>query len=92
MITREQCRGCEDDFYNHAGRSSSGRCWSAESGTMKVRFRLGTWTLPASPRAFTEMEVPSCRREKGFHFYDKLPDFVKAEDVVRMTRERAVSR
>lgn len=88
MITIEQCRGCEDDFYNHKGRSSSGRCWSAASGVVRTRFRLGTWTEPAAPRAFTEMEVPSCRREKGFHFYDKLPDFVRLEDVVRTARER----
>jgi hypothetical protein len=83
-VTLEQCRGCEDDFYNHGGRSTTGRCWSATTGEMKVRYRTGTWTMPASPGAFTEVRVPTCYRQKGSHYSDRLPNFVKAEDVVRL--------
>lgn len=83
MITREQCRGCEDDFYNQGNNSMTGRCWAAESGSMVVRFRIGTWVRPDQPGAFTELTLPSCYSKKGAHFYPKLPDFVKNEDVIR---------
>ena len=87
MITREQCNGCEDDFYNVEGHSMSGRCWSAKTGKMKVRYRTGTWTMPASPGAFTKVRVPTCYRQKWQHYSDRLPDFVKAGDVVRPRKE-----
>lgn len=87
MITREQCRGCEDDFYN-SDRSTTGRCWSSETGKMVTRYQIGTWTEPARPGAFTEVKRPSCYRQKGSAFYDKLPSFVKAADVVRLRDRR----
>lgn len=84
MIERAQCLGCNDDFYNQPGNAGSGdRCWSAESGVMKTRYRIGTWTAPTERKAFAEEQRPSCYRVKGAALYDKLPDFVKAEDVVR---------
>lgn len=82
MITREQCRGCNDDFYN--GRTNIGgddRCWSAKGGRMAKRYAIGTWTAPTVPFAFTEVRVPSCYRQKGTHYTDKLPDFVKLSEV-----------
>ena len=91
MITRDECRGCEDDFYNVPGRTfdKSGRCWSAKDGTMKERYVTGTWTMPDSRGAFTEVLVPSCYHRKGSHYSDRLPNFVKAEDVNRRKREEA---
>ena len=86
MITLEQCRGCTDDFYN-AGNNPMGvqRCWSAATGEIVTRYAIGTWTMPASRGAFAEVEVPSCYRRKGEHYFRELPDFVKAEDVRRST-------
>lgn len=84
MITREQCRGCYDDHYNIAGNSCSGdRCWHAKSGRMVTRYAIGTWTVPTQPKAFREIRVPSCYHRDGEHYYEKLPDFVRIEDVVR---------
>lgn len=85
MISLKQCRGCEEDFYN-SDRGQNGRCWMHESGTMKTRFRTGTWTMPASKGAFTEVVVPSCYRQKGQHYSDSVPNFVKAEDIIRSNR------
>lgn len=83
MIDDRHCRGCTDDFYN--GRNPAGvqRCWHLSSAELVTRYRIGTWTMPASPGAFTEVEVASCYRRVGEHFYARLPDFVRAEDVVR---------
>lgn len=82
MITKEACRGCREDFYNTRGDGQ--RCWSAESGKMVTRYRLGWWTRPTEPGAFTEVLVPSCYRQPGTAAYiERLPDFVRQEDVVR---------
>jgi hypothetical protein len=79
--TKAMCRGCTDDFYNH--RSNSEGCWHFKTAKIVTRYRIGTWTLPGSPGAFTEVKVLSCRSEQGEHFYERLPDFVKMEDVIR---------
>lgn len=88
MISRDECRGCRDDWYNASGHSLNGRCWHAASGTMVTRYRIHRDMLPARHGAFTEVLVPSCRHEDGFYFYEKLPDFVKASDVIRRARSR----
>ena len=87
MITLEQCRGCEDDFYNGNNPLGIQRCWSAATGEIVKRYAIGTWTMPASPGAFTEVEVPNCYRRKGEHYYRELPYFVKQSDVRRRNDE-----
>ena len=93
MNTDEKCRGCRDDFYNIDPAGSvlavGGKCWHLAKATLVTRYRIGYWTEPTVPRAFTEVEVPNCYRQKGFAFYEKLPDFVKLSDVVRMTKAHA---
>lgn len=87
-MTKAACSGCEDNFYN--GRNPYGvtECWNFKSAKLKRRYRTDTWTLPTTPGAFTEVLVPNCYRQKGVHFSDSLPNFVKLEDVVRMPKER----
>lgn len=85
MIPLARCSGCRDDFYNNGTR-----CWSAKTGRMVTRYAIGTWTMPSQPGAFTEVSVPSCYHRDGTHYYDRVPDFVKSEDIVR--RGRAVAR
>lgn len=82
----KHCRGCEDDFYNDRNPMGVKRCWHADSAKVVVRYRTGTWTLPTTKGAFTEVRVPNCYRQKGQHFTSTLPDFVKREDVVRRDR------
>lgn len=86
MITLEQCRSCEDDFYNDKNPIGVKRCWHAKSGEMVTRYRIGTWTQPTQPGAFTEVRVPSCCHQKGYALYKRLPDFVKLKDVIRPKR------
>lgn len=87
-ISLEQCRGCRDDFYNQPGNALNGkRCWHAEKGEVVTRYAIGTWTMPGEKGAFTEVEVPSCYNRDGTHYYKSLPDFVKADDVIRSKRE-----
>lgn len=87
-IKREQCSGCVDNFYNGNNPLGVTRCWHAKDGKMVTRYRIGTWTRPDTKYAFTQMRVPSCYREKGYSFYTALPNFVKREDVIGMSRKR----
>jgi hypothetical protein len=79
----KECLGCEDDFYNGKNPMGVKACWSLRTAQLATRYRLGTWTTPTTKNAFAEVLVPTCYRQKGQHFYTKLPDFVRAEDVVR---------
>lgn len=84
--TKADCAGCTDDVYNH-GLGGAKECWSLKSAKMVTRYRLHWWTQPTVPRAFHEVRVPTCYRKPGqFAYYERLPDFVKAEDVVRMRK------
>lgn len=87
MIRLEACRGCRDDFYNGRQNIDGGtRCWSAKTGKMKTRYRTGISTMPTEKGAFTEVRVPSCYHQSGYAFSDRVPDFVRREDIVRKKR------
>ncbi len=87
MITREQCHGCHNDFYNQPGNALDGkRCWSAADGEMVTRFKIGTWTEPTQKGAFTKVKVPSCYHATGSAFYKSLPEFVNPSDLNRAKR------
>jgi hypothetical protein len=91
MIPEKRCTGCRDDFYNGRKNLDGGtRCWSAKTGRMVKRYRIGHWTTPTTPGAFAEVIVPSCYHQPGqYAYYERLPDFVLASDVVRK-KKRAV--
>lgn len=78
-----KCAGCRDDFYNDKNPLGVKKCWGLKTAKMVTAFRIGTWTQPTQPGAFTEVRKLNCWHRGGVHFYDKLPDFVKLEDVQR---------
>lgn len=84
----EMCVGCRDNFYN-AGQNQIGvsECWKLKTAQVVVRWKLGWWTQPDQPQAFTETKTYDCHYEPGqFAFYKVLPDF--AVDPIRIQRAR----
>lgn len=78
----KHCSNCREDFYNQPGNSQKGRCWMLESAKVVTRYRLHWWTAPTVPGAYTKVITNSCHNEPGqYGFYERLPDFVKPEDV-----------
>ena len=72
------CKGCRDDHYNQPGNSTTGRCWSLKNAKVVTRYRIGWWTQPTQPGAFTEVVTLDCHHATGrYAHYDKLPDFAK---------------
>lgn len=71
------CQGCRDDYYNHGGNSTTGRCWCLDKAQVVTRWRLGWWTTPTTPGAFTQVKTLNCHNAPGqYAHYDKLPVFV----------------
>lgn len=77
----KHCRGCRDDFYNDKNPMGVKECWALKTAKMVTRFRIGTWTRPTEPGAFTKVQTLSCFHRDGEHYYEKLPSFVNAKDV-----------
>lgn len=44
--TKELCRGCYQDYYNH---NRDGGCWSFKTAKVVQRMRVGTWQNPPYP-------------------------------------------
>jgi len=77
----KHCLGCRDDFYNDKNPMGVKRCWGLKTAKMVTRFRIGTWTQPTQPYAFTTVRQFQCFHQDGQHYYEKLPDFVKKTEV-----------
>ena len=85
---KQHCVGCRNDHYTRPGNSTSGACSSLKDAKLVKRWRLHWWTTPTTPRAYTEVVVPSCYHQPGQYAYEKtLPEF--AVDPVRLTVEGA---
>lgn len=88
MIPLRACSGCRDSFYNGRQNIDGGtRCWSAKTGTMVTRYKIGTFVTPTTKGAFTKVRVPSCFHQPGqYAYYSELPGFVKASDLNKARR------
>lgn len=72
------CHGCRDDYYNHGNNSTTGRCWMFENAKVVTRYRIGWWTQPTQPGAFTKVNTLSCHAAPGqYALYEELPSFAK---------------
>jgi hypothetical protein len=81
----EYCPGCRDDFYNGQNRIGVTQCWSLKSAKVVTRYRLGWWTAPTAPGAFTKVTTNSCHYATGrYAHYTELPDFVTADERSRV--------
>lgn len=73
----KHCAGCRNDYYNHGGKGMDGKgCWSLKDAKVVTRYRIGWWTAPTEPGAFTKVKTNSCHHETGrYGFYETLPSF-----------------
>jgi hypothetical protein len=76
-----RCSGCEDNFYNGNNNLGIQECWMLKQAKLVTRFKIGTWTQPTEPYAFSEVRVLNCFHQKGAHFFEKLPAFVDKSKV-----------
>lgn len=58
------CAGCHDDFYNHAGNSPDGRCWSL--ATMELDWRKEVPVDQRPPWTQKAKRLPKCYHRPRF--------------------------
>lgn len=77
-MDRKYCIGCREDFYNDQGGMDGKGCWSGPTAEVVTRYKLGWWTAPTQPNAFTKVTTHSCHHAPGkYALYKELPPFVK---------------
>jgi hypothetical protein len=82
---KQRCKGCRDDYYNEPGHSTSGQCWMLDGAQPVTRYKLGWWTQPTQPGAFTKVETLSCWNAPGqFAMRKDLPDFITPAERARI--------
>lgn len=70
------CAGCRDDFYNGKNEIGVAECWLLKDAEVVRRWRIGWWTRPDEPGAFTEVETHHCNSAPGRYSNQReLPDF-----------------
>ena len=78
--SKSLCVGCRDNFYNNNNPLGAKECWGYKSAKVVTRYRIGTWTLPTEPGAFTKVKTLSCHHAPGqYGHYDKLPSCAAKE-------------
>lgn len=79
------CAGCRDDYYNRGNNSTTGRCWLLDNAKVVTRYKIGWWTQPTQPGAYTKVTTLDCHSAPGqYALHEKLPDFVTAEERQRV--------
>lgn len=71
MADLSKCAGCRNDFYNDKNPLGVKKCWSLDTATIVTRYRIGTWTDPTQPGAFTKVTTHDCHQGEGYHHYKK---------------------
>ena len=72
-MTRSDCAGCRDDYYNSGDR----KCWSFDTAKVKTRFRIHRDTPCSRPGAYVKVRAPSCKHGAPYFYVDKKPRSAK---------------
>lgn len=67
MTTAEKlkhCAGCHDDYYNHPGHSSEGRCWMLSQ--MRLEWRKEVSIDQRPPWTQAARRLPNCYHRPRF--------------------------
>lgn len=57
-MTKDDCAGCRNNFYNGNNNLGVQECWSFKGATMKLRKKVGTNDVP--PWTWKPKMYPSC--------------------------------
>jgi len=60
----KHCAGCHDDFHNHGGNSTTGRCWSLPDMKLELRKEVSIDQRP--PWTQKAKRIPNCYHRPRF--------------------------
>lgn len=78
-MTKQDCKGCRDDFYNGTGATE---CWMFKDAKLITRYAIGFWTPMDTARNLREVVKPQCYHEQGSSrtvYMNAVPDHLRAE-------------
>lgn len=76
-VTKRDCAGCEQNFYNGNNPMGITECWSLKSAEFKTRFRLSVHTPMGNRAGYNKERRPNCYQQKGYVFLDQIPNYAK---------------
>lgn len=68
-MTKKDCSGCEDDFYNGNNQYGIGECWAFKKAKLILRKQVSIHQSP--PWDQKPVKRPSCYKKKGYVFVGK---------------------
>jgi hypothetical protein len=81
-MRKEDCSGCDDDFYNGKNPYNVNECYKFKHHKVVTRYRLSN-NVPTNIReAYVKVRVPECymQHRNGFVYFDKIPDYAKTKE------------
>lgn len=77
-MTKADCVGCHDNFYNGHNNIGVTECWHFNSTQPLVtRYHLSINVSMGRRDAYEEVKVPPCFSQIGFVFLKAIPDYAK---------------
>ena len=67
-MTKQNCIGCEDNFYNGNNPYGVKECWHFKSAEIIKRKKVGLNDVP--PWTWKPQKYPNCYSQKGYVFID----------------------
>jgi len=67
-ISKQDCIGCEDNFYNDRNPYGIKECWNFGNAKIIKRKKVGINDVP--PWTWKPGKFPSCYRQEGYVFID----------------------
>lgn len=77
-MTKKDCIGCEDNFYNGNNPYGVQECWCFDKKKkLETRFRLSVDTCMDCRAGYTKFKKPPCFHQKRFVFLKAIPSYAR---------------
>ena len=67
-ITKQDCNGCNDDFYNGNNPYGIKECWCFKDAKMVMKKKIGINERPPYDHIHSEL-YPDCYKKKGYVYW-----------------------
>lgn len=77
-MTKKDCIGCYNNFYNGNNNLGVKECWSFDRKKKCVtKFRLSIHTPMNIKSAYQKVKIPPCYHMTGFVHCNQIPDYAR---------------
>jgi hypothetical protein len=77
-VTKKDCVGCRDNFYNSFNLYGIKDCWSFDKKKkLETKYELSIHTPMNIKSAYLKVKVPDCYHKQGYVLCKKIPDYAR---------------